>query len=404
MKIVHLLHEFPDPPTSGIRCDMGRRLDAFLALGHSVFGIAWASEGAGEIPSPERLAALKERLAGFCLLTIGADLKTRARRVWNLHRHPSYIAARIPTEHEIETLISELRRFSPDLIWLEGVHPSWLAIELKRRLGVPLAYRSHNIEHLYLAEQASLASTARQKLALNAGTWGLERAERNLYATADRVFDISADDLAFWQKQGMTNSAWLAPQPDPTILATMGASSSIRDIDLMFVGSLSSPNNIAGIGWYIDAIHPEILASLGDVRVVIAGRRPPDELAARVEAAGIELIPNPAHVAPLFERALVTMNPILHGSGVNIKTIDMFASGQPVVTTTKGARGLPAEVVAELDIADNPKDFAMQAVQRIIAARKGTASADRHLLIDKVFGHRAVAAALSQMSLLGVAA
>ncbi|WP_156445660.1 glycosyltransferase, partial [Sphingomonas sp. CCH9-F2] len=85
---------------------------------------------------------------------------------------------------------------------------------------------------------------------------------------------------------------------------------------------------------------------------------PPAALAQRVAAAGAELVADPRDAAPLFARARVMMNPILHGSGVNIKTVDMLATGRTVVTTTKGARGLPAEVVAELRTDDTPEGFA----------------------------------------------
>lgn len=388
MKILHLLHEPPFPPTSGIRCDMWRRLLAFRALGHQVSAVAWASEAAGEMPSVDELTMISAAADAFEILPIGRDVMTKARRITNLTRYPSYIASRIPARATLYPLVARLRAFAPDLIWLEGVHPSWLALELKRQLGVPLAYRAHNIEFRYIAEQARLARNARLKLALTAGTWGLERAERALHAVADHVFDISADDLAWWRTQGYANASWLATQPDPAVLATAGAPEAMRDIDLLFVGSLSSPNNVAGLSWYLDKVHPLLPAG---TRLTVAGRRPPVALAARLAAAGVMLIADPTDVTPLFARARVTINPILHGSGVNIKTIDMLATGRPVVTTRIGARGLPAEVVAELDVADTPDHFR----DAIVAALARPTSTDRAALIERVFGTGAIERALA---------
>lgn len=395
MRIVHLLHEFPYPPNSGVRCDMWRRLLAFEELGHEVLALAWVSEGAGEMWTPEELAAVEAHTAGFVPIVIGADWWTKARRLWNLRRHPSYIASRIPPPTEREALIARVRDFAPDLIWLEGVHPSWLALELKRRLGLPLAYRSHNIEFRYVAEQAALARSARLRLALTAGTWGLEAAERGVHATAERTYDISADDLAWWRGQGFDRSDWLAPQPDPAVLATAGSPAAARDIDLLFVGSLVSPNNVAGLEWYADAVHPRVTAAIPDLSVTIAGRAPSPALAKRLGAAGLTLVADPADLGPLFARSRVMLNPILHGSGINIKTVDMLATGQRVVTTPKGARGLPAEVVAELDVADDAAAFAERTIDAVRAARGGRAGGDRAALIDRVFGVRAVARALA---------
>lgn len=396
MNILHVLHEFPLPPTSGIRCDMARRLDAFRALGHHVFVICWASVSAGEMPTAEQQAALGTLADEAVILQIGADRAGRLRRVWNLRRHPSYVAARIPDRASYGALLPRIEKFAPDLVWLEGVHPSWLALDVSRRLGIPLAYRSHNVEYRYVAEQAHLARSPRLKLALAAGTWGLEATERLLHAQATRVFDISTDDLAYWRAEGFTNGVWLATQPDTAILATSEAPDADRDIDLLFLGSLSSPNNIAGLRWFFEAVYPLITDELPNVQLVVAGRKPPLELVTLVKTAGARVIADPPEVAPLFSRARVMFNPILHGSGVNIKTIDMLATGRTVVTTTKGARGLPTDVIAELAVADQPEAFAKATIAAVHAARAGAVGRDRGALIERVFGIDAVAAALAR--------
>ena len=96
-------------------------------------------------------------------------------------------------------------------------------------------------------------------------------------------------------------------------------------------------------------------------------------------------------------RARVMMNPILHGSGVNIKTVDMLATGRTVVTTTKGARGLPAEVVAELRTDDTPEGFADLIVAAVRDARAAAGGTDRAALVQRIFGAQAVADALAQV-------
>lgn len=394
MRIVHLLHEFPYPPNSGIRCDMWRRLEAFHSLGHQVFAVSWASASAGEVPGPEPLAKLDAITADRELLVIGDDWRTRARRVGNLRSYPSYIAARMPPTQQRVALTERIRRFAPDLIWAEGVHTSGFARGLRSALSVPLAYRSHNIESRYVAEQARLASSLRLRLALFAGTWGLETAERAIHAEADRVFDISTDDLAFWRAQGFTNGAWLPTQPDPDILSPAFERSAAPDFDLLFLGSLSSPNNIAGLDWFANAVAPIIRAAIPDVRIAFAGRNPPPDLVELAARAGADLIANPPSAAAMFARAAVNMNPILHGSGVNIKTIDMLATGRRVVTTAKGARGLPAEIVAELSVGDTADAFAAEAIAAIHAARTGGGAKNRAGLINRLLGVQSVAHAL----------
>lgn len=394
MRIAHILHEYPYPPNHGISCDIARRGELLASLGHEVFAVSWVT--AAEEPSPENLARIAPHVVEHALIRIGADAMTKARRLWNLRRYPSYVASRIPPRAEREALIARIAAFVPDLVWLEGVHPAWLALELQARLGVKLAYRSHNIEHLYLAEQARLSPSLKQRMALKAGTLGLERIERAVFARADHVFDISSDDLRFWRDQGFARISWLPSPADPAILDTIGGGA--RPVDLLFLGSLSSPNNIAGLRWFLAEPWPLIRAALPDAALTIAGRAPPTALVREGEAAGAIMLANPPEAAPLFASARVMINPILHGSGINVKTIDMLASGQPVVTTPKGARGLSSAVVEELRIADGAEAFAEAAIAAIRETRTEGASRDRRALIDAVFGQQAMADALKAIA------
>ena len=379
-----------------MRCDMGRRLAAFAHLEHSVFAIAWLPRE--QNPTRSDIAALEAVTDERALIRIGQSTGERLRRIWNMRRHPSFVAARIPPKERREALIEQVRDWRPDLIWLEGAHPCWMALELSRRLNVPLAYRAHNVEHRYLAMQAKLAPNWRKALGIWAGAWRLESRELLLHREAMRVFDISIDDIQYWRARGLENSSWLAPQPDPDIVATAAVKNEDRDIDLLFMGGLSRANNIAGLDWYFNEVHPLVNQRLGPHKLTIAGREPPPSLVKRAAEVGAELIADPRDAAPLFARARVMMNPILHGSGVNIKTVDMLATGRTVVTTTKGARGLPAEVVAELRTADTPEGFADLVVEAVRAARAEAGGADRAALVQRIFGAQAVADALAEVA------
>jgi glycosyltransferase involved in cell wall biosynthesis len=392
MQIVALLQEFPFPANGGMRSDVSRRLQAFHALGHEVHAISWTggrldpSVGAGEIADASAVTS------SFQTLKIDRSI----RRGLNLWRFPSQSAGRWPRNHEREDLLRKLalRKDEDRYIWIDGIFAAPLGFWLSERLGIPLLYRSHNIEHRYVAEQARLASGA-NRLSISTNLIGLRALERRLHSAARMVYDISSDDLQYWRNEGFTNNTWLPPQFDPAISETSGEVA--RDTDLLFIGTLTSPNNIVGLRWYLETVHPRVRAAIPDVSLMIAGRRPSRKLAELVAQSGAELIADPPEAAPIFARARVMLNPILHGSGVNIKTIDMLATGRPVVTTTKGARGLPTDVVAELSVADDPVPFADAVIAAIRDARAGTPSADRHELMERIFGTKAVARALAPL-------
>jgi len=67
--------------------------------------------------------------------------------------------------------------------------------------------------------------------------------------------------------------------------------------------------------------------------------------------------------------ARVAVAPLLAGSGTRLKIIEAWAAGVPVVSTTVGAEGLPAESGKNLLVADTPHDFA-SAISSLLASEE----------------------------------
>ena len=399
MRIVHILHEIPTPPNSGVRCDMWRRLKGFSALGHEVFAIAWMN--ANEQADDAAVAELRSHTAKTVILPIGADWQARLRRLRNTLTVPFYAAARLPEAKVEQDVFANVAAFDPDVIWMEGVHTAAFGLRLRRHCRGFLVYRSHNVEHLYLAEQARLSRAVKQRLALTVGTVGLKHFEGRVVRSADQVFDISETDASFWRSEGVANAQCLMPQMEANGPRATGQSEDKR-YDLLYLGGLSSPNNIAGLNWFLDEVLPQMRSNMPAIRVAICGRSPVRSLINRCRENGVDMIIDPVDAMQTLESARILMNPILHGSGVNIKTIDMLATGLPVITTSKGARGLPPEIQDILLIADSPNDFAGRVIacfappQQARTAEDGVL-ADRRLLLESVFGVRALARALESL-------
>jgi glycosyltransferase involved in cell wall biosynthesis len=81
----------------------------------------------------------------------------------------------------------------------------------------------------------------------------------------------------------------------------------------------------------------------------------------------------------------VALNPMEHGSGTNIKMLDYFSAGLPVITTERGARGLPLEGEAQCLV--RPVDGFTAAIEEVVgegAARAALrAEAARRLVEDE---------------------
>jgi glycosyltransferase involved in cell wall biosynthesis len=87
----------------------------------------------------------------------------------------------------------------------------------------------------------------------------------------------------------------------------------------------------------------------------------------------------------------VALNPMEHGSGTNIKMLDYFAAGLPVITTERGARGLALAgdeqcLIRSIEefpaaIAEVVGKGADRAAERAVRARK---------LVEEVFDWEAI--------------
>ena len=384
MKLLAIFVEFPYPANHGARCDISRRLEAFRELGWDVHAITWTG---GRLEAPIRggdIARMNSVVADLELL----KLDRGTRRVVNMVRWPSQAAGRWPSRSERERLLQKYRSATPgfDAVWIDGIHAAPLGRWLAGELGLPYFYRSHNIEYRYNAEQARLARGL-NKLSVLGNLVGLKRLETSVLRNAALFFDISFEDLAAWQAEGFGNGRLLSTMADAAMLslARHGCDTSVPS-NIAFTGSLSLPNNVAALDWYLLQVHPKVLATRPHTTLVIAGRNPSSDLCARIAAAGGQVIANPEQMEPILLGCEVAINPILHGSGVNVKMIDMLASGRRVVSTSTGTRGLPPEIVDLVAVADDADDMAAAIVASLAEPDTQAARDQRITTVSRHFG------------------
>lgn len=355
MKLCVFAPDIPYPPNRGGRADVWCRILALRALGHQVM-LVCLHEPAGPLaPSVADLAAVDAVVAQRFMFPMRRSPWRTLRQLALAWHTPWHAATRVPTAAEQQRLWAQIDTFAPDLLWLDGPWFGRVVLARQATRRVPLAYRSHNIEYQYLQRQAAAAVHLRDRLAWRMACWGLQRFERRLMDSADAVFDISVNDLAFWRSQGVQRLHWLPPLPE---LAVAAAPRTVVPGEVVFVGNLATPNNVRGVQFLLQEVLPRLRARQPDVEVSIVGSRPTAEVLAWVAAASATLHADVAAPMQHMLGARVLVNPVLTGSGVQLKMLDMLMTDRPIVTTTQGTRGLPAEVVALLQVADAPQAFA----------------------------------------------
>lgn len=312
-------------------------------------------------------------LSDYNRLLPGVPILSTPRRtspLWLAHPTKPYVVASRPAP---SWLVPRARDLAPDAtgIVVFSFKAADLGEALARGLDLPAVLRQHNRESVYsrrVAEQTpgprgwvmrwEAMRIARHEQRLNQADW------------LDGVADISLADARWRAGTGARHVVHVppfalgldarddAPPPARTPSAT--------EPRLLFLGSLDTATNTGAIDWLLSRVWPIILAKHPRVVLDVVGRGPSPALRQRLAATErVELFADVPDLTPYLNRTSVALNPVVSGSGVNIKLIDYLDAGLPLVSTSLATAGLPLEAGVDLEVHDDPQEFAA-AVLRLV--------------------------------------
>jgi len=352
MKILLVAHEFPYPSNHGGKVDIWNRMQAFKSVGAEIFLVTWDRVTKKDITTHEDITVVKRVASDVILFPAAKGLS----RILGLFRFPSDVSSRLLKSADYNMVLHAAKEFKPDFVFIDGLFAGTTGIRLAKDLNIPCGLRSHNIEHLYMYGLLKKATGFKEKLGKFAANLHLKTYEYKTLSTVDNFFDISLDDLAFWQSKGLTNGVWLPPIYCDN---NATAATETEQYDVGFIGNLYTSNNLEGLNWFINLVLPIISDKIPTIKVLIMGANPSDDFVRICELnKNITLISNPKKPEIYLKNTTVLINPIQFGSGVNIKTIDMIFRDSQIVTTSIGIKGLPEEISEVFFIANNPNEFA----------------------------------------------
>lgn len=362
-RLIVLTIDMPYPPNHGHKVDQYHRWKGFAERGWAMRLVCWRS------PYDPPAAGEDAEMAGRVFesieeLPIGHDPRSFAQRLALLPFYPSHVASRVPQRATLNRLVAEAKAFGPDAVILDGIYGSVVGEAMAKACNVPVIVRGHNVEHQYFAGQARAAGKLGTKLKWNLARFGLERYETAVLGRAAWTFDISADDVRYWKTRGIERISW-APTVYPGADSGTLIPPSERRYDVAYIGNMRLPNNLKGLGWFVGEVMPHLRTLRPGASYCFAGANPSDEARAIfAQAPEIDLVPNAPSVDEILANGRVLVNPILSGSGVNVKSIDMLRYDAPIVTTSIGAQGFGPEIDGQFLIRNDARSFA----EAIVAA------------------------------------
>nr|MDQ3823940.1 glycosyltransferase family 4 protein [Actinomycetota bacterium] len=351
LTVTYLTNQLPFPPYSGGQlreaetlrrlCDHAH-IDFFAATDHFDRDAAAIADTAAFC----RSVTVAE--GGACDPDPHAELPDRVRRHW---------APRLPA-----ALAAHLRATAVDVVHVEGY---FLMGHVPPDVDVPILLVEENIEYtLHRLEQEVLRAPPggvpwQRTRALELEAWRRasvcgavtddDAARIRTAVPGRRVVTLFPGSDHLERELAAERAEATQPPPSPSVL---------------YVGNLSwGPSRDAAL-YLVHEIWPRIRAAVDDATLVVAGAGSSAELDALAEADDRVVLTGPVpSIAPYVSAADVVICPIRFGGGVKAKLLESVRAGRAVVSSSLGARGIPAPLLEAVVVADGAAALADRTVE-----------------------------------------
>lgn len=133
--------------------------------------------------------------------------------------------------------------------------------------------------------------------------------------------------------------------------------------DLCFLGGYRHAPNVDAVVYFVNEIFPLIKSQEPNIRFIIAGAHPPEEVRA-LAGDGVVVTGMVDDLRDLFDPCRIFVCPLRVGAGVKGKVASALSYGIPVVSTSLGVEGTELKHGKQVLVADSASAFA-EAVLRV---------------------------------------
>jgi glycosyltransferase involved in cell wall biosynthesis len=336
-----LATRLPHPPRGGGDLRSWEMVNALASLGEvAVFGLR--SQPAADPPR-----------AGISAWRSSSGESPPAAVSWlrDPQGHPYDRFLTAPAMADLEALVDE---FQPDVAVVEALAGHRYIEPLSG--GCPVVFDAHDVEGRLQGEiadtEGKLPSVLLARLAER--TRVIEAAALQ---AAEQVW-VCSDDDAIRIAEDYRPGTPLVVVPNAVEVERYTAPPQERELSVVFPGRFGYPPNARAALWLLEGVLPELSGRFPGARLVLLGTEPTSEMLAAAERdSGVVVTGLVPDVRPFLAPAGAMAIPLFEGGGTRFKVLEAFASGVPVVSTTKGVEGLAVTEGAHFVHAETPEEF-----------------------------------------------
>lgn len=292
-----------------------------------------------------------------------------------------YISERFRSE-EFKTRLQRLLTDQDyDIVQLEGPYLSHYIPIIRKHSGAIIALRAHNTEH-------EIWERRWKNTEFKPGRWyyrnlsgRIRRLEKKTMQSIDCLVAISDRDRKnLLGLSAVTESITIPAGLDAGSYDPPGLQSGK---DIGFIGALDWAPNQEGLSWFISNVLPALKGE--GIKLHVAGRNAPDSFVKKLQDPDIIYHGEVESAGEYLCQHSIMIVPLLSGSGIRIKILEGMALGRCIISTSRGAEGIPAEDGRHILIADTPELFAAKILQAVNdpSLAKDIAGAGRKLVEEK---------------------
>ena len=271
----------------------------------------------------------------------------------------------------LDEILSRTNGDTYDVVHIEHLRGARYGLYLKEKLArkakpLPIVWDSvDSITHLF-RQSSSHSKSFFGRWVTTFELSRTERFERAMLDAFERVLvtsSIDKDALISLAPENNTNGV-VKVLPNGVDLDYFQPNEEIErePATLIVTGKMSYHANVTMVLHLVQNIMPAIWAEKPEARLMIVGKDPVPDIQALDENPDIEVTGTVPDIRPYLCRATLALTPVVYGAGIQNKVLEAMATGTPVISTPLAVSALDVVPGQDLEIAQNPHEFAKKAL------------------------------------------